>query len=124
MTHARAAFLANYILSHVKSRAQYTGGKSSIEILQHDGKDLEQAEHETLELSAIHAENVGNWFIQECQRFLVLHAPNDKNEFDRLVDILGKRVQYLREVWESMIAARSGLESTKPDSSTLPPWPE
>jgi 20S proteasome alpha/beta subunit len=121
MGHKRAVFLAAYVLSHVSARSQYVGDKFVVQVLNHDGTFLDTS---ALERIAIHANNVGNWFVQECQRFLVLHAGGDIANFSRLLMILDSRATHIRALWDAIEAGESNPQSTKVDPSRLPPWPE
>jgi 20S proteasome alpha/beta subunit len=122
MDHARAVFTASYVLSHASARAQYVGDKFMFRGLNRDGSFIDNSER--LELLALHAHNAGNWFVQECQRFFVLHAFGDAKSYARLSEILDTRTAFIRGLWNDLESGRQGLESPTVDPSRLPPWPE
>jgi 20S proteasome alpha/beta subunit len=114
MTHESAVFSAAYVLSHANERSQFVGGQFRFLILKHDGSVIEEPESHKFEAVAFHAANVGNWFIQECQRFLVMHADGDSSYFSDLLKALNSRAGYVHQL---KVAIESG--SKDPRSTTV-----
>ena len=124
--HSQAISVCSYALSYAKERAEFCGGPSCFKIIEHDGKVVFPEDYQLLADRAAHAEYVGNWFIQECERFLIFHNDGDMRGFTEMMKLLEARMIHMRNVWDSR-SARAGLPSRlspKPDSSHLPPWPE
>jgi len=118
-----AVCLASYVLAHVKVRAQYVGGPTSIKLMtKTEVIDI----RESLDLMAltIHIENVANWFASECEQFLLKHALSNANDFEQLRAIFNERIAHLRSIWDAMQSDLANPQLTKADSSSLRPWPE
>ncbi len=124
MNHKRAVFFAAYVLSHASMRAQYVGDKFAFQVLTHDGSILDGPFCADMEQIAFHANNVGNWFVQECQRFLMLHSSGDIVKFAKNLTALDARATYIRTLWDDLAVSPPGHPPTTIDPSRLPPWLE
>jgi 20S proteasome alpha/beta subunit len=116
--------LAAYVVSHVGQRVQYCGGHPAVGLLRHDGRvDPEQIK--ALHRLSLHIENVGNWFVWECQKFLLHHALGTPDRFGRCEEALTVRAERVRGLWDSLKTLDPTCpEVPTPDQSPLPPWPE
>ena len=118
-----AVALAGYCISLAKRKAAFCDGKTMVRILT-NAEGIDEALSDKLERLLFHMENMSGWFMWQSQKFLMSHFLTDDETFDRQTEVFKSRLQHLRNGWKAIQSGQSNIPATKPDQTSLPPWPE